>query len=665
MARAEKEVTRLRREIERHNHHYYVLDDPEISDAEYDALFRRLQELEAAHPTLRTPDSPTQRVGAAPLAEFAAVRHRQAMLSLQNVTTPEEMAAFDERARKFLGRERIEYVAEPKVDGVAVELVYEQGALAVGSTRGDGTVGENVTPNIRTIRSVPLRLRSKAGAAPALLEVRGEVFLPLEPFRKLNREREEAGQPVFANPRNAAAGSLKQLDPSITAARPLDFVCHGVGEIHGARFATHWETLAWLADAGLKPVPKSRVCRTLDEVAALFADLEAERDRLPHEIDGLVVKVNDLGLQKRLGEISRSPRWAVAWKFKPRQATTRVNAIVPSVGRTGVLTPIAELEPVGVGGVTIRNASLHNMDEIERKDVRIGDTVLVERAGDVIPYVVKVLTEKRTGKEKKFRMPGKCPVCGAEVARAEGEVAYRCIGLSCPARLKQAVRFFGARGAMDVEGLGEKLVDQLVERGLVRDLADLYRLDEATLADLERMGKKSAGNLRAQIERSKQTTLPHFLVALGIRQVGEATAKALAEHFARLDRLMEASAEELQEVRDVGPEVAASIHRFFAEKQNRKVIRRLLELGVRPAPVTTPKGPLAGKKFVLTGGLAGMTRPEAQRRIEALGGRLTSSVSKETDYVVVGADPGSKLARAKKLGVRVLEEDAFLRLLER
>jgi len=665
MARAEKEVTRLRREIERHNHHYYVLDDPEISDAEYDALFRRLQELEAAHPALRTPDSPTQRVGAAPLAEFAAVRHRQAMLSLQNVTTPEEMAAFDERTRKFLGRERIEYVAEPKVDGVAVELVYEQGALAVGSTRGDGMVGENVTPNIRTIRSVPLRLRSEAGAAPALLEVRGEVFLPLEPFRKLNREREEAGQPVFANPRNAAAGSLKQLDPSITAARPLDFACHGVGEIHGARFATHWETLAWLAEAGLKPVPKSRVCRTLDEVAALFADLEAQRDRLPYEIDGLVVKVNDLGLQKRLGESSRSPRLAVACTFKPRQATTRVNAIVPSVGRTGVLTPIAELEPVGVGGVTIRNASLHNMDEIERKDVRIGDTVLIERAGDVIPYVVKVLTEKRTGKEKKFRMPEKCPVCGAEVARAEGEVAYRCIGLSCPARLKQAVRFFGARGAMDIEGLGEKLVDQLVERGLVRDLADLYRLDEATLADLERMGKKSAANLRAQIERSKQTTLPHFLVALGIPQVGEATAKALAEHFARLDRLMDASEEELQEVRDVGPEVAASIHRFFAEKQNRKVIRRLLELGVRPAPVTRPKGPLAGKKLVLTGGLAEMTRPEAQRRVEALGGRLASSVSKETDYVVVGADPGSKLARAKKLGVRILEEAAFLRLLER
>src|SRR6266699_1146309 len=661
MARAEtkadvrEEVAHLRRELERHNHRYYVLDDPEISDAEYDALFRRLQALEEAHPELRTPDSPTQRVGAAPATEFATVRHRQPMLSLQNAATPEEMAAFDERVRKFLGRERIQYVAEPKIDGVAVELVYEKGVLTVGSTRGDGAVGENVTPNIRTIRSVPLRLRSEAWKPPELLEVRGEVYLPLKAFQKLNREREEAGQPVFANPRNAAAGSLKQLDPAVTAARALDFVCHGVGEIRGARFATHWETLQALADAGLKPVPLSRVCETLDGVFALFAELEEKRDRLDYEIDGLVVKVNDLALQKRLGEISRSPRWAVAYKFKPRQAITRVKAIVPSVGRTGVLSPIAELEPVGVGGVTIRNASLHNMDEVERKDVRVGDTVLIERAGDVIPYVVKVLTEKRTGKEKKFRMTRKCPVCGAEVVRAEGEVAYRCIGLSCPAQLKQAVRFFGARGAMDIEGLGEKLVDHL---------ADRYRLDEDTLADLERMGKKSAANLRAQIERSKQTTLAHFLVALGIRQVGEATAKALAEHFGRLDRLMDASEEELQEVRDVGPEVAASIRRFFAERQNRKVIERLLAAGVRPASAKRAKGPLAGKKFVLTGGLDAMTRPEAQRRIEALGGRLLSSVSKETDYVVVGAEPGSKLAKAKKLGVPVLEEDAFLRLLE-
>src|SRR5881397_2254007 len=664
MARAEtkadvrEEVAHLRREIERHNHRYYVLDNPEVSDAEYDALFRRLQTLEEAHPELRTPDSPTQRVGAAPATEFATVRHRQPMLSLQNVTTPEEMAAFDERVRKFLGRERIEYVAEPKIDGVAVELVYEQGVLTVGSTRGDATVGENVTPNIRTIRSVPLRLRSEARKPPELLEVRGEVYLPLKAFQKLNREREEAGQPVFANPRNAAAGSLKQLDPAITAARALDLVCHGVGEIRGARFATHWETLQALADLGLKPVPMSRVCETLDEVFALFAELEEKRDRLDYEIDGLVVKVNDLALQKRLGEISRSPRWAVAYKFKPRQAITRVNAIVPSVGRTGVLTPIAELEPVGVGGVTVRNASLHNMDEIERKDVRIGDTVLLERAGDVIPYVVKVVTERRTGGEKRFRMPSTCPVCGAKVERAEGEVAYRCIGLDCPAKLKQQLRFFGARGAMDVEGLGEKLVEQLVDRGLVRDVADLYALDAETLASLERMGKKSAANLRAQLERSKQTTLPQLLVALGIRQVGEATARALAEHFGTLERLMDASETELQEVRDVGPEVAASIRGFFTERQNRKAIQKLLAAGVRPAAVALPKGPLAGKKFVLTGTLETMTRPEAQRRIEALGGRVQSSVSKETDYVVVGADPGSKLARAKKLGVTILEEDA-------
>src|SRR5213594_2765067 len=526
-----KEAERLRKEIEEHNRRYYVLDDPLISDAEYDALFRRLQALEEAHPELRTPDSPTQRVGARPLAKFATVRHRHPMLSLANVTTPEELAEFDARVRKFLNAARVEYVGEPKIDGVAVELVYEDGVLAVASTRGDGTVGEDITQNVRTIRSVPLRLHKGRVPVPDLVEVRGEVFLPIAAFRRLNREREEAGEPAFANPRNAAAGSLKQLDPAITAARPLDFVCHGIGEIRGARFATHWETLQALADAGLKPVPMSRVCETLDGVFALFAELEEKRDRLDYEIDGLVVKVNDLGLQKRLGEISRSPRWAVAYKFKPRQAITRVVAIVPSVGRTGVLTPIAELEAVGVGGVTIRNASLHNMDEIERKDVRIGDTVLIERAGDVIPYVVKVLTEKRTGRERKFRMPGKCPVCGAEVVRAEGEVAYRCIGLSCPAQLKQAVRFFGARGAMDIEGLGEKLVDQLVDRGLVRDLADLYRLDEDTLAGLERMGKKSAANLRAQIERSKQTTLAHFLVALGIRQVGEATAKALAEHF--------------------------------------------------------------------------------------------------------------------------------------
>src|SRR5438552_2711377 len=584
------------------------------------------------------------------------------MLSLSNITTPEEMAEFDARIRKFLNRERIEYVGEPKIDGVAVELVYEDGVLATGSTRGDGVVGENVTPNIRTIRSVPLRLHRGAHAIPELLEVRGEVYLPIEAFRRLSREREEAGQPVFANPRNAAAGSLKQLDPRITASRPLDLVCHGVGEMRGTKLPTLWAVLDAFQEWGLKAVPNRRVLDSVAAAGAFYAELERERDTLAHEIDGIVVKVNDLALQRRLGEISRAPRWAVAWKFKARQATTRIEKIFPSVGRTGVLTPVAELTPVQVGGVTVRNASLHNMDEIERKDVRIGDTVLLERAGDVIPYVVKVVTERRTGHEKRFRMPSTCPVCGAKVERAEGEVAYRCIGLDCPAKLKQQLRFFGARGAMDVEGLGEKLVDQLVERGLVRDVADLYHLGADTLASLERMGKKSAANLLAQLERSKQTTLPRVLVALGIRQVGEATAKALAEHFGTLERLMDATEEELEEVRDVGPEVAASIRRFFSERQNRKVIERLLAAGVRPASVKRAKGPLAGKKFVLTGGLDAMTRPEAPRRIGALGGRLPPTVSKEADFAVVGSEAGSKLAKAKALGVRTLDEREFLRM---
>src|SRR5579884_4222540 len=626
------EIEQLRREIRRHDYLYYVLDAPEITDAEYDALFRRLEALEKAHPELVTPDSPTQRVGGAPLPKFETVRHRHPMLSLANATSRDEVAEFDARVRKLAERAQVEYACEPKMDGVAVELVYEHGRLVTGATRGDGTVGEDVTANIRTIRSVPLTLRP-GRPIPARLEARGEVYLPLEAFRRLNREREEAGEPVFANPRNAAAGSLKQLDPRVTAARPLDLVCHGVGTVEGLGVRTQAELLAAFADWGLRPVPRATVARSLDEVERAF------------------------------GEVSRAPRWAVAWKFKPRQAITRVRNIVPSVGRTGVLTPIAELEPVRVGGVTVRNASLHNMDEIRRKDVRIGDTVLLERAGDVIPYVVKVLVEKRTGRERPFRMPTRCPVCGAQVVHPAGEVAYRCINLACPAKLKQAIRFFGARGAMDIEGLGEKLVEQLVDRGLVRDFADLYRLDEQTLVGLERMGTKSARNLLAQLERSKAVPLPRFLVALGIRQVGEATAKALAEHFGTLERIMSASEEALQEVRDVGPEVARSIRQFFAERQNRRVIERLLAAGVRPLPVERVEGPLSGKKLVLTGRLASMTRPEAQRRIEALGGRVVSSVSKDVDYVVVGADPGSKLAKAEKLGLRLLDEDAFRALI--
>jgi DNA ligase (NAD+) len=667
MARAAQsvrhEVERLRRELEQHNYRYHVLDDPEISDAEYDDLFRRLEALEGEHPELVTPDSPTQRVGAAPASGFETVTHRTQMLSLQNAMTREELDEFDARIRKFLGRDAIAYAGEPKMDGVAVDLVYEDGALVVGATRGDGVTGENVTANIRTIASVPLRLRTTTRKAPKVLEVRGEVYFPLEAFRALNREREEAGQPVFANPRNATAGSLKQLDSRVTASRALDLVCHGAGAIDGASFATHTELLAALGDWGLKPVPRSRPLATVDDVAAYYEDLGGRRDQLRYEIDGVVVKVDDLGLQRRLGQVSRSPRWAVAWKFKPRQAETTVLNIFPSVGRTGVLTPAAELEPVAVGGVTVRNASLHNMDEVERKDIRIGDRVLLERAGDVIPYVVKVLDEKRTGQERRFTMPEQCPVCGSKVVRPEDEVAYRCTGIDCPARIKQTLQFFAHRGAMDIEGLGEKLVAQLVDKGIVKHLPDIYRLDEATLTDLERMGEKSAANLLAQIERSKKTTLPRFLTALGIRQVGEATAKALADHFRTLDAVMDAPALALQEVRDVGPEVAASIRTFFDEPRNRSLLERLRAAGVQPAAVERRTGPLDGKKFVLTGGLVAMTRPEAQRRIEALGGRVVTSVSKETDYVVVGADAGSKLKKAEKLKVPTLDEDAFLELL--
>jgi DNA ligase (NAD+) len=657
-----EEAARLRREIAHHNERYYQLDSPEITDAEYDVLFRRLEELEAAHPELVTPDSPTQRVGAAPLARFEAVRHRRPMLSLNNVSSREAFEEFDGRVRKLLGRDRIAYVCEPKIDGLAVALVYEQGTLTVAATRGDGTTGENVTAGVRTIRGVPHRL--KGDALPAVLEVRGEIYLPLEAFRRINVEREEAGLPPFANPRNSAAGSLKQLDPRITASRPLAFAAHGLGDVEGRAFGTHWKLLEALGVWGLPTTPLARRVESTEEVVEAFAGLETGRDALTFEIDGLVVKVDDLELQRLLGQVSRAPRWAVAWKFKPRQATSKILRIFPSVGRTGVLTPAAELAPTRVGGVTVRNVSLHNMDEIARKDVRVGDTIVIERAGDVIPYVVGVKTEARTGDERPFVMPDHCPVCGAQVTRAEGEVAYRCTGLACPAKLKQSLQFFGSRSALDIEGLGEKLVAQLVDQGLVKDLADIYHLDETTLASLDRMGGKSAHNLRAQIERSKQTTLPRLLVGLGIPQVGEATATALAEHFGTLERVMNASADELQAVRDIGPTVAGVTAQFFAEPRNRAVVERLLHAGITPASVERRAGPLSGKTFVLTGTLDAMSRAEAQRRIELLGGRVVSSVSKQTTSLVAGADPGSKLAKAQKLGIEVLDEPAFLRMLE-
>lgn len=659
------DVARLRRELEEHNRRYHVLDSPTISDAEYDRLFRELVALEAAHPELHDPSSPTQRVGAAPADKFEPVQHTIPMLSLDNVMSADEVREFDQRVRRGLRTESaVEYVGEPKLDGVAIEIVYVDGALAVASTRGDGTTGENVTANVKTIRSVPLRLNG--GAPPARLEVRGEIIFPRDAFDQLNQERLAAGEPVFANARNAAAGSLRQLDSRQTARRPLDVFFHSAGAVEGLETRSHFEFLARLQELGLKTNPLNRVLSDIDAVVDYHATMVAQRAALPYEVDGVVVKVNDLGLQRRLGFVSRSPRWAAAYKFKAQQGTTVITDILPSVGRTGVITPVAVLAPVAVAGVTISSASLHNMDEIERKDVRIGDTVIIERAGDVIPYVVEVIKDRRTGSERQFVMPQRCPICDSPVQRAEGAAAFRCMGLQCPAKLRESIRHFASKNALNIDGLGDKLVEQLVERKLVQDVADLYGLTHEQLMELERMGDKSARNVIGNIAQSKDTTLARLIYGLGIPQVGEHLAALLAEQFGSIEKVADTAAAELLAVREIGPETAREIRAFFDVPDNRAVIQRLLSAGI-VAKVERRRhggGPLSGKTFVLTGTLSA-PRDAVVDRIEAQGGKVTGSVSAKTTYVVAGEDPGSKVEKARKLGVTVLDEQGLADLIEK
>jgi DNA ligase (NAD+) len=654
----------LRRRIHEHNYRYYVLDRPTISDAAYDRLFQELQALERRHPELVTTDSPTQRVGPAPAEKFASVHHGTPMLSLDDAFSDEGLADFDRRVRERLGVDEVEYAAEPKLDGLAISLVFERGILVRGATRGDGVTGEDVTRNVRTIRSVPLRLRGDD--PPRALEVRGEVYLSKKAFAALNRGAVAQGKKPFANPRNAAAGSVRQLDPRVTARRPLEFVGYEIGRLDGPRRPDrHAACLEAMRAWGLPVSREITVVRGVNGCLDYYRRMAARRDALPFEIDGVVFKVNRLDQQAALGFVARAPRWAIARKFPPQEARTRVERIVVQVGRTGTLTPVAHLRPVPVGGVTVSRATLHNEDEVRRKDVRVGDTVVLERAGDVIPEIVSVVRGRRPRATRPFRVPRTCPACGSAVIRAPGEAVARCTGqLGCPAQRKESLRHFASRGAMDIEGLGDKLVDQLVERRLVADVGDLYALTHQDLVRLPRLGDKSAANVLAAVARSKATTLARFLYALGIRDVGEATARALASHFRDLEPLMAAEAARLQEVPDVGPIVATHVTAFFREPRNRRVIAKLRKAGVHwPRTEAPGRGPLAGKTFVLTGMLDGLTREDASARLLALGGAVSGRVSTRTSYVVVGRDPGSKLDHARRLGVPRLDEAAFLRLI--
>ena len=667
-ATAAARAAQLRTELAQHDYRYYVLDDPLVSDAEYDGLMQELRALETAHPELISPDSPTQRVSGTPSATFGEVVHQVPMLSLDNAFTEEDVRGFDRRIHERLGRSGdLDYVAEPKLDGLAVSVIYRAGLLERAATRGDGVTGEDVTANVRTIRAVPQRLR---GEAPALLEARGEVFMTIAGFERMNEHARARGEKVFVNPRNAAAGSLRQLDARITATRPLSAFFYGLGVLEGVRApARQSELLELLRAKGLPVSPEARTVAGLAACLAYYREIGERRSSLPYQIDGVVYKLDSRADQERLGFVSRAPRWAIAHKFPPDEAFTVVKDISFQVGRTGALTPVARLEPVFVSGVTVSSVTLHNIDEVHRKDVRVGDTVVVRRAGDVIPEVVSVVRDKRPPGAQPVELPERCPVCQSQVLRAAGEAVARCTGgFTCRAQRQEALRHFASRRALDIEGLGDKLIEQLVERDVVRTPADLYALTTAQLAQLERMGEKSAANLITAIDRSRRTTLPRLLYALGIREVGEATALALARHFATLERLMEADEAAIQQVPDVGPVVAAHVAAFFASEDHRRVIKALREQGVSwpEMPTASRTGlPLAGRTFVITGTLEAMTREQAEEALAALGAKLLGSVSRKTSFLVAGSDAGSKLTRARELNVAVLDEEQFLALLRR
>ncbi len=656
------QVKKLREALHHHNYRYYVLDDPEVSDAEYDRLMQALIRLEQAYPKLSRTDSPSVRVGAPPLTKFETFAHSIAMLSLDNAFNDNDILEFDRRVKRNLGTDSaISYTAEPKMDGVAVELVYDNGKLSAASTRGDGVTGELVTANVSTIGAVPLVMQPANGKDfPSRLEVRGEVFIGIDAFKRLNQDRVEQDLPPFANPRNAAAGSLRQLDSKITAGRPLDIFFYGVGVVADYVFESHWELLQSLKNWGFKINPLIQPRIKVTEILQFYRQLSQTRHQLSYDIDGMVIKVDSLQLQQQLGATTRSPRWAIAYKFAALQETTVLKNIEVQVGRTGALTPVAHLAPVNIGGVTVSRATLHNEDEIEKKDIRIGDTVLVQRAGDVIPEVVKVISSKRSGAEKKFTMPEACPVCGMPVVRTEGEAAIRCINASCSAQVKERIKHFASKAAFDIDGLGDKLVDQLVEKKMVSSYAGLFKLDAESLAALDRMGTKSAENLMNAIESSKQISFARFLYALGIRHVGEQIAVLLAGQFNSLEQLTTCSEDQLTAIEGIGPVVAQSIATFFRQTENLATVHRILSSGVQilfDTPVKT--GDLTGKTFVLTGALATMTRRQSKEMVEAVGGKVSSAVSRNTDFVVVGESPGSKLAKARDLGIEILDEAAF------